>query len=181
MRHIIFLLTISLFIVSCGQNETKQKELELKERELALKEKEFAKKEKDTSYLNTQRPETNNKNNPQETKSTSSQITISPKSNYKLILKNVVSDDNGSKRADIYFNINGIEYLVQGDEWIRNWKEFQNKGNKLFGCSIGEKQTADGYNEYWIEKSGDFLLIKSSSVGGNAQIVYDELIKKIKL
>lgn len=32
MRHIIFLLTISLFIMSCGQNETKQKESELKEK-----------------------------------------------------------------------------------------------------------------------------------------------------
>lgn len=42
MRQITFILTISLFIMSCGQNETKQKELELKERELALKEKEFA-------------------------------------------------------------------------------------------------------------------------------------------
>jgi hypothetical protein len=48
MRQIIFLLTISLFIMSCGQNNTKQKELELKERELALKEKELQLKEKDT-------------------------------------------------------------------------------------------------------------------------------------
>ncbi|MBL0202165.1 MAG: hypothetical protein IPP81_19015 [Chitinophagaceae bacterium] len=47
MRHIIFLLTISLFLMSCGQNKTKQKELELKERELALKEKEMQIKEKE--------------------------------------------------------------------------------------------------------------------------------------
>ncbi len=49
MRHIIFLLTISVFLASCGQNETKRKELELKERELALKEKEFALKQKDST------------------------------------------------------------------------------------------------------------------------------------
>ena len=41
MRHIIFILTISLFVISCGQNDNKQKELELKEKELALKEKEI--------------------------------------------------------------------------------------------------------------------------------------------
>lgn len=49
MRYIIFLWTISLFIVSCGQNDTKQKELELKERELILKEKELELKLKDTA------------------------------------------------------------------------------------------------------------------------------------
>ena len=47
------MLTISLFVMSCGQNDTKQKELELKERELALKEKEFAMKEKDSVNLRT--------------------------------------------------------------------------------------------------------------------------------
>ena len=49
MRHFIFILTISLFVTSCDQNDTKQKELELKEKELALKEKELQLKEKETS------------------------------------------------------------------------------------------------------------------------------------
>ena len=42
MRQIIFILTVSLFMISCGQTDTKQKELELKEREIAIKEKELA-------------------------------------------------------------------------------------------------------------------------------------------
>ncbi len=41
MRHIIF-LTTSLIIISCGQNDTKQKELALKEKELSLRERELA-------------------------------------------------------------------------------------------------------------------------------------------
>lgn len=49
MRHIIFLLTVSLFLISCGQNDTKEKELELKEKELALKQKELDLKEKQIS------------------------------------------------------------------------------------------------------------------------------------
>lgn len=186
MRHIIFILTLTSLLLSCGQTDTKQKELELKERELALKEKEFAFKEKDTSNFKTVRPDTVkiiaslNDGKIQEVKS-QNQSNISSNVNCKVILKNLIPDENGSKRGDIYFNINSIDYLAQKDEWIRDWKEFQNKGNRLAGCSIGEKGTMDGYTEYWIEKSGNYLLLKTSYVGGNAQIGATELIKKIKL
>ncbi|MBL0202167.1 MAG: hypothetical protein IPP81_19025 [Chitinophagaceae bacterium] len=44
MKILLFIFTFALF--SCGQTDTKQKELELKERELALKEKEFTLKQK---------------------------------------------------------------------------------------------------------------------------------------
>jgi hypothetical protein len=40
-----------ILLISCGQNDDKQKELELKERELALKEKELAFKEKESNNL----------------------------------------------------------------------------------------------------------------------------------
>ena len=48
MKQLLITLTLSIFILSCGQNDTKQKELELRERELALKEKELALKQQDT-------------------------------------------------------------------------------------------------------------------------------------
>ena len=98
-----------------------------------------------------------------------------------MILKNVVTEDNGSKFGDIYFNIKGIDHLVAKGEWIRNWLEFQNKGTKLIGCSIGIKGTMDGYGEYWLEKSGEYLIIMSSYIGGNNQLENKEVIKKIKL
>jgi len=41
------ILTISLFIFSCGQNDRKQKELDIKDKELALKQKELDLKEKE--------------------------------------------------------------------------------------------------------------------------------------
>ena len=47
MRHIILLVVVTT-LLSCGQNDTKQKELELKEKDLALKEKDLALKEKET-------------------------------------------------------------------------------------------------------------------------------------
>lgn len=50
MRHIILFVAIAT-LLSCGQNDTKQKEVELKEKELALKERELALKERDTNNL----------------------------------------------------------------------------------------------------------------------------------
>lgn len=48
MRHVfIIIICLSSFVISCGQSDNKQKELELKEKELALKEKELALKEKE--------------------------------------------------------------------------------------------------------------------------------------
>lgn len=44
----IVLILLTFILLSCNQNETKQKELKLKERELALREKELAYKENDT-------------------------------------------------------------------------------------------------------------------------------------
>ncbi|MBL0202346.1 MAG: hypothetical protein IPP81_19975 [Chitinophagaceae bacterium] len=49
MRQLIFLLAFPLFLISCGLNDTKQKELELKENELALKQKALDLKEKQIS------------------------------------------------------------------------------------------------------------------------------------
>jgi hypothetical protein len=51
MRHNIAILFFVTLLFSCGQTDTKQKELELKEKELALKERELALKEKDTNNL----------------------------------------------------------------------------------------------------------------------------------
>ena len=48
MRQIILLFAIAT-LFSCGQNDTKQKELELKEREIALKEKELTLKYNDST------------------------------------------------------------------------------------------------------------------------------------
>lgn len=56
-----------LLLMSCGQNDTKQKELDLKEKELVLKEKEFALKEKDATNLKSSVQETAQKNAVQET------------------------------------------------------------------------------------------------------------------
>ncbi|WP_199119915.1 hypothetical protein [Pedobacter sp. ASV28] len=47
MNHLVKILIITILLAACGQNTTKQKELELKEKELQIKEKELELKEKE--------------------------------------------------------------------------------------------------------------------------------------
>ena len=53
MKHTIYVYTIFLFIISCGQNNIKQREIELRKKELALKERELKQAE---SKINTYNP-----------------------------------------------------------------------------------------------------------------------------
>lgn len=55
MRHLLIIICLASFVISCSQNDTKKKELELKEKELALKEKELALQEKDIQQNNTEK------------------------------------------------------------------------------------------------------------------------------
>lgn len=71
MRNIILMTVSALLIFSCGQNDNKQKELELKERELAVKEKELALKQRDTISSKTPMADTSKKTTKQEIKKSS--------------------------------------------------------------------------------------------------------------
>lgn len=92
MRQIIFILTISLFIMSCGQNDTKQRELELKERELALKEKELSLKYNDSTHLQTVKLDTTNK---------IANTEIKQQEDLPFVGKRIYNMDGGSGTANI--------------------------------------------------------------------------------
>ena len=121
MRHIILGLAVSLVLLSCGQNDTKQKELELKERELALKEKELQLKEntnlKDTAKINattttTTAPPTATLNITYQTQEISPNVDMTyykgknlifyydEKTKGKIIIDNVVYPLTSEKRTD---------------------------------------------------------------------------------
>lgn len=91
MRHIIFILTISLFLLSCNQNHTKQKELELKERELELKEKELSLKYSDSTHSKPSRDTTKQIAN----------LEIKQKLDLPFIGKRIYNMDGGSGTASI--------------------------------------------------------------------------------
>ena len=114
MRHFIFLIAITT-LLSCGQNDTKQKELELKEKELALKEKELNLREKDTVKTNTT-VDTAKKNLNQEV--TSQPLVLTPLKidgdighvTFSQNNKTVFYFDAKSKKGKI--NLNGADYIL---------------------------------------------------------------------
>lgn len=84
MRYIIFFVAFAT-LLACGQNETKQKELELKEKELALKEKELA-------LDSAMKANTAKSTNPTDTKKETQQE--KPK---------VITNSTGNEEFDIFF------------------------------------------------------------------------------
>ena len=112
MRHIILFLVVVTFL-SCGQNDTKQKELELKEKELALKEKELNLREKDSAKRSTTTVDTVKKNSAPEVKP------VSPDSKtLTMVFKKYEEGDN--------------MYLVFSDTESGKEYSFENPDEKKF-------------------------------------------------
>lgn len=86
MRNILSVLSVTiivtLLIVSCGQSNTKQKELELKEKELALKEKELALQEKGMANSDSNNKKTQSNSNEVTKQSNQSPQNETQKSNF---------------------------------------------------------------------------------------------------
>jgi hypothetical protein len=98
----------SFFMVSCGQNSNKQKELELKEKELALKEKELALKEKDSTNLKTETQET-----VQETKTLTMTFEEYSEGDYPhFIFKDISSKEEYDFRFLADNNLEGVSILL---------------------------------------------------------------------
>jgi len=114
MRHFILIFAVAT-LLSCGQNDTKEKELELKEKELALKEKELNLREKgsiktiakvDTAKTNINQEATLQPLvlTPLKIDGDIGQVTFSQKG------KTVFYFDAKSKKGKI--NLNGVEYIL---------------------------------------------------------------------
>jgi hypothetical protein len=148
MRHIIFILTISFFIMSCGQNDTKQKELELKERELALKEKELALKQ-DTA--NSKNPTQAITDTIQKNIAATPSLTVSPLNisgdlgqvTFSQKSKTIFYYNFGSKKGKI--KLNGTEYIL--DKYSENYGSFKLSGAQVSinapNCKYGKEEGGD--------------------------------------
>ena len=109
MKFLTFSICM-LMLFSCGQNDTKQKELELKEKELALKEKELNLREKDSAKT-TPTPESS----PQPLILTP--LTISGDIGYITFSQNdktIFYFDAKSKKGKVI--LNGTEYVLNKKE-----------------------------------------------------------------
>jgi len=147
MRHIIYLLTFSLFLISCGQTGTKQKELELKERELALKEKELNQKQNNSSTPNQATTQDSVAVSINSLPANSSDNSNDPTETAKKILadrcnqlsKGYLRIINLNKTDAVKGNVNGIEiYKVSFSYQVECLKD----GGYLHVCKSGGKYGA---------------------------------------
>jgi hypothetical protein len=174
----IFLLIASLVFTSCGQNETKQKELELKEKELPLKEQELNLKEKDKNSLKT----VSINDTPQVSFKSYAPCTFSIRlpSNFKL---QPMYDDKSPDYCDYSvktkdgFEVMQLHTLLSSrfsgcDQWNENLSEIKN----LYQCALSAYKLDISYKAQkgnWFvisgtEKNGDIVYWKR--VAGNSFI-----------
>lgn len=158
MRHTIFLLTVSLLIMSCGQNDTNQKELELKERELALKEKELALKQKDTTSPETKVAIT--KSATESLPSSSETYNYAGHSNFKTFWndfkKAVAAGDKDAvaKMTNIPFKDNTYQNGKTGRLSASSVQQFLLNYDKIFTPSVVKAINANKYRG-WTDMSND--------------------------
>ncbi len=193
MRQFILILTLGIFFLSCGQNENKQKELELKERELALKEKEFALKQKDSSNIQNQaKPVTT-------TPATDNSTITASHSDFKVFLedfkKAILSDDKESvfqmtkipfldNNNDGYYNAYHEESFRLKSATSKTKEEFLKNYTKIFTKEFienikknnyrGWQKSIDDFGEPDYLKKGEYEVDGRifSKISGNYKLAY---------
>jgi len=155
MRHFILLITI-VTLFSCGQNETKQKELELKERELALKEKEFAAKQNDSVAPKVATTTSTTENIPSSTGS----YNYAEHSNFQAFWNDfkmaVTSGDKDAvaKMTNIPFKDNTYENGKMGRLSASSVQQFLGNYDKIFTPSVIKAISSNKYRG-WPDMSND--------------------------
>ncbi len=152
MRHSLFILVTSLLLISCTQNDTKQKELELKERELVLKEKEFELKQKDSSAIKDTKADTVTQAvaltiSPLNTEGDLGQVTFSQKD------KTIFYYNLRSKKGKI--KLNGTEYMLNKYYFDSKSGSYSLSGDKVSivapNCKYAASEGGDcGYGKFAV-------------------------------
>jgi len=162
MRHIIFLLIVSMFFISCGQDESKQKELELKERELALKERELNFKEKDlNSSTNISVNETL-----QASFKTHSPCSFSVRLPSNFTLHTLYSDESPDYCDYSVKTKDGFE-IIQLHSLLRSRFEFNGAIQELYDAATKESELEISYKR---QKENWFVISGTKKENGN--VVY---------
>jgi len=163
MRHNIFILCIITLLLSCGQSDTKQKELELREREVALKEKELALKESDTTGNKTKTVTTSTtteKTSPVLTPTTTVDYNYAAHSNFQTFWSDFKKAVNaGDKNAvvqmtNIPFKDNTYENGKTGRLSASSAQQFLVNYDKIFTPSVIKAINANKYRG-WTDMSAD--------------------------
>ncbi|MBL0202341.1 MAG: hypothetical protein IPP81_19950 [Chitinophagaceae bacterium] len=158
MRYFIKILTLTILITSCGQTDTKQKELELKERELALKELELVLKEKDTNNLRADQvnvaPEVSYKSH------TPCTFSVSLPSNFKL---QAMYDDKSADYCDYSVKTKDEFEIIQLHSLLSSRFEF-NSIKELYDAAINKSELDISYK---TQKGNWFVISGTKKENGN--------------
>lgn len=173
------IIIASLFLVSCGQNSSKQKELELREREVALKEKELVLKEKTISGSeslnqkitqdsnNIVQTSNDNKVNKEQTGDNSGEKFLGiwkyNKSKNEVVFIKISKEGNG--RFNLQENNNYDNKIQWGNKVFSTNSEYLKISNRCLSGEYREWQgsASDSYCDTKIHlelKNGNLLLFK---------------------
>jgi len=172
MRHFTFILITSLLVISCGQNDTTQKEPALKEREISLKEKEFALQQKDSSTT------PNVKTDPATQVSATTALTVSP-----LNIDGDLGQVTFSQKEQtiFYYNLkskkgkirlNGVDYILNKYAFNSSAGSYTLSGEQVTivapNCKFKESKGGDcGYGKFavvTIKLGTDILILNKVEV-----------------
>lgn len=159
MKNIITFLgaiiIASFIVISCGQNNNKQKELELREREIAIKEKELGIKENDTSkqklHADTLKINLSNSKQNDSISNSVKPLMVNPLSvsgdmgqiTFSQNDKTIFYFDAKTKKGKI--RLNGIEYVI-------NKLQYDDEGGyKFYGSAVNITTTKGN----WAEMESD--------------------------
>ena len=164
------IIIVALVIVSCGQNNSsnKQKELELKERELALKEKEFALKQNDTVGL----------------KPSSNTTEVKPTSANEITLSNGYNFD---KHNDIKIFINDLAKAVSTDDknsiaqminfpFVDEWGDNSYNQSPPLGCKTAN-QFFEKYDKIFLTNLKNAIISKKYRAADNSDEMFSDVIE----
>lgn len=202
MKNIMTIIAAILFVAfimsGCGQNNTKQKELELKEKELALKERELALNGKEIALDNAKKSKTADNETPNPNKVpvlVNIDISKKPTDIKKLIAIKLLKDvkniqqscslDKILKGIDIQsisLNPNGQQYIVTlwgcngtddcGDCWI--YEYYPNNNLRLLGdLECGKLGSFKTHNI----KTNGYSDFEASEVSGGTMTIYTSFYK----
>lgn len=167
MRQFFKICTLVLLFASCGQNDTKQKELELKERELAIREKELQLKGKDTAIAKTD-----------STKSSQVQVVKQTEPNTKIMTMTFEEYSEGDYPHFIFKETStGKTYDFRhiSDNQLGNVKVLLNDDDASFGLKANPKYLKKSFTVEAVNKT-----VLDYDLDGKTIKTKDWVIKSIK-
>ena len=178
MRNFLLFLALIIFVTSCGQNDSKEKELELQKRELDLKQKELELKEKELNQSSSPVRQNDSITNTSATKENSVSSSLTDADILKFIKKDFSKNRNPESFPEPYVNKvflldynndgqkDGVAYAIGGEEGSRvtfnGFGLYKNESGKML---LVDTKVSTITNFENVTQSGANVIVKATSFG----------------